>query len=506
MQKLSSIVEGINPPSSAGPWTGYELFNYSSFETKDLLLSKDHPYRAFGSIAFEVYLQASGRKDMSSNDWHHSYNDREGFAYILGEGAFGDYFYTKFAFEGKNTHSYNNQGVGESWFSGNTHTNIIFSNGASLEDTAPFEALVAFANKNISLIVGRDNVSYGRGHSGNLLIADNAPYQDFVQLSAWNKTLTYKYLMVSSNLIDEEVIAAPTTFRGDVRLFVNHRLELNVTNKLRFTLNEGALFYSNRLDTRIFNPMMFLHNYHNTPTDLDQSMYGEVNNFMQFEVEIAILPKLSFYTYIFIDQIEELSEIISHASEDAKPNAWGILGGFEMATPLYSGIFSAYIEGVYNSPYLYLRGDINDEHFNTNGGWNLSLISAHDSRTSDGVEYFGYKYGPDIVLIETGAEYGELYHYSFGIAFQYSAFGPKGLFGSDKSNFNLERGKRAFKLMSPSSPYTQKFVTSVKAKYQMEKSHLTCRVIIDNIFLWHQGSFKHNLQATIGINYAFTII
>lgn len=500
-QKLSSIVSGVNPPSSAGPWTEYELSYDSPFFDNQNRLSIEHPFVANLDLAFEIYLQNRRDDDFSSSDWYHSYNERQGFINVEGEGIFGNFFFAKFGFEGKNTHNYDNNGQGEAWFKGIFNSNFILSSGASLEDTAPFEAVAALAQKNLSLIGGRSKVKYGRGHSGNLLISDNLLYQDFVQFSAWNKTLTYKYLMVGSNLIDGDGKAEPITFRGDTRLFVNHRLEVNITKWLRFTINEGALFYSDRLDFRIFNPLMFLHNYHNSSPDLEDGMYDEVNNYMQFEVEVAIIPKLSFHTQIFIDQIEEIGEMLSHNPVGATPNAWGVLSGFELATKLSSGMLSAYIEAVYTSPYLYLRGNEEDTNFDSKGGWNLSLLAAHDTRTSYGVGYFGYNYGPDTVLVEGGVEYEVLQSYKVGFTLQFGAFGAKALL----KDLNLETGQAAFNLVSPSGNVTYRLVNSVEGFYYLGKSKVRLNGALDQINIWNSGNYQNTIQFTVGVNYSLDI-
>jgi len=525
--KLLAIEAGITPLSSAGPYSGHELSaavaaidpERLSQDGRALLAmiadrlggaSEDIAFSFDLGLAFEGYVDTHADPSATAYDWFRGYNGRNGFLNLDGQLFFGDAAYGRFAFEAKNTRDYNHPAAGDSWFVKPFATNISFSNGSSMEDLAPFDAYFSVAGTHVSLIGGRSLVSWGRGNTGNLLVDDDLGFHDFMQASAWNRTISYKLLLMTSNLLSPDGKSSLSlSFRDNFRLYTVHRFEWDITDWLRFTLNEGALFYAERLDLRMFNPMMYMHNYHNDGHDLSGGMYDEVNNFVQLELEVAFLPGFSFHAQAFIDQFEELSELQGHDPVNALPNAWGALGGIDMAKSLHGGVLSAYVEAVYTSPYLYLRGNSNDGGFATSGGYNLSLVGAHEARTGSGTGFIGYRYGPDTVLAELGVRYGHTGRYSVAQGLQFAAFGEHGLAAQGK-NMNLERGQTAFDLVSPSGIPMYRLVWSLEGSYTIGKTGLSLSCAMDLINIWNHrnvtGVRVTDLQLTFGASYVLPLI
>jgi len=503
--KRLCIETGITPPLPAAPWSGYELYQSlmaidrealsATGKTHFDILSRrlvgrfdpQYPVHAQVELSPEIYVQTNEDTTLTGRDWARGYADRQGMLSVSAETLFGEHVYGLFDFEAKNTVNYERLSEGETSFIGTFQTNdVLFSPDVQLENRAPFNAFAGYSDPHISLIAGRGVVSLGRGNTGNLLVGDHVDFHDFTRFSAANNTVAYTFLTLSYDGIDNEGTAQALSFDENMRLFIAHHLAVNLGKRIRLSLAETALFYTSRLDLRMFSPLMFIHNYNN---------FDETNNAMQAELEVALARGVSFHIQAMVDQIALFGETLN-----ATPNAWGVLGGLDFAIPLGKGLLTGWAEGVYTSPYLYLRGT---------DDWNLSLIGAHAMWSGAGIDYIGYQYGPDSIVAALSLGYEEFEKYRICTRVLFGAHGENGRLGN-VSSWQLDTGETAFRLISPSGTPEYRLICSVEGGYTLGSSGWSASGCVDAVTAWNYQNIEDesffDIQISLGVTYAWHII
>ena len=176
---------------------------------------------------------------------------------------------------------------------------------------------------------------------------------------------------------------------------------------MTLTLTEGIIQITDNAagTVKMLNPFNVLHNQFTFRNH-------RINNYFAVELDIAIAPGLSTHFQFMGDQIQLKFE---HA--DTTPNSYGLLFNIAYSFPLQNLLATAYVEGVYTSPSLYLKDDKTAD-----GGQippNPQSSVAYDHRHTDLVfgnrmtgfddyQYMGYVYGPDAIVISTGFEASSL--------------------------------------------------------------------------------------------------
>jgi|GEM_PF-765282 len=451
LQELS-IASGINPQSSAGPLSGYEVQNHLEKINREKLskvnqnlydqvaatLSEGKSWGITISLAQEVYLNTNS--DYASYNWAEGYNVRLPLLYGEVNSVFGAHAYGIFSYAIQD-------GFREDDFQGFSTNNPWILTGKSLassvQNSVPHTAFIGVSTRWYSLIFGRDTIAYGRGNTGNLMLGDQAPYHDFLQLSLNNKKVKYSFLALPMNELvtgylksqghDGELgeatyphhnnSAGPwhTLFHDSrSRIYFSHRIEIDILPSLRVALTEGTLFYTSRADLRMFNPFMFLHNLQN---------FGEVNNSMGLEVECTLAPSWFLNAQFMLDQWQTAGE--QDTSGNIPPNAYGGLLGVSYQAQKNNWNITGYLEGVYTSPYLYLRAGDNTHNYdptNENTEYNLDFVHAVSMADGkSGVSWLGYTYGPDSIVLATAISLAHVHNFSVSGSMRFIAQGEKGL-------------------------------------------------------------------------------
>ena len=422
-----SMGSGINPHSSSGPVSGYELqrqlekiervgiapVNQQLFDEIRATLTNPFNNRIWrGSLDVTQEVYWNSNPDYAYYDWAERYSDRRPLLYGEVETVFGNHAYGIISYALQ-------KAFREVDFSGLASNNpyVLNNNITAVQNSVPHTAFVGLSSEWYTLVFGRDTISYGRGSTGNLMVGDQAPYHDFFQASLANAKMKYTFLAIPMNeLITGAMIGSDpsigvlgeawyphlttewgtwhTLFHGTLsRIYFSHRFEIDFLSWLRIALTEGTMFYVDSFDMRMFSPLMFMHNYQN---------FGEVNNTMGVEAEFAVSSNCAINLQIFLDQFQTGGE--QDTSDPIPPNAYAGLLSARYRYPKREWTISGFVEGVYTSPFAYLRTGDNTHNYDgqVDTQFNLDLVHAVNMEEGkSGVTWLGYTYGPDSIVLAT---------------------------------------------------------------------------------------------------------
>lgn len=514
-----SVAAGILPLSASPPLTGYDLQH--QIERLKQLSSLSSPLRSrlntleqelfpqektfiSSSITFSPELYTNIDENAKEWDWVHRYNDRSPVFSIQAETIFAEHLYGIFTYGLEKR-------LDESDFQG---TSISFPfledfSETNLQNNFPQTAYLSYASDHITTVFGRDTLSWGQGNTGNLVLGNQAPYHDFLLASTSNDILKYSFLSIPMNELDANGAAIipeggdsveywNTLFHGtNVRIAMAHRLEARFTPRLRVSLTEWTMHYADRLDMRMFSPVMLLHNYQN---------FGEVNNTMTLEIESILTKGLLLDFQFFLDQLQTAGEM--EAYDDAPPNAFAALLGLRYSKNTEQGSLSGYIEGVYTSPFVYFRSGDHTESYGVDPLTMYNLDFVHSVYSRDGmgsVNYLGYRYGPDTIVVATHLKYTRNKEFEVFGDLRFIAEGERGLI-AEQEDQSLLFGEEATGLVSPSGNATYHLIAGVGGFYDLK--NIPVRVYGNTSFTntWeHDGTYSHDIQLTLGVRYTLRI-
>lgn len=520
-----SIAAGILPLTSAGPVTGYDLVrqiesiqgNPLSYALQSRLNSlkesiNDAYFGDSVKASILIFPELYGNIDDQAMewDWVQRYNQRNPFIKMEAEAILADHVYGIMTYGLKrrlNHEDFRNLVTSFPYYDGLSETQV--------QNSVPHTAFMGLSGNRISFVMGRDTLGWGQGNTGNLTIGNHVPYHDFLHASASNDMLRYTFLAIPMNEIDSTGnVIVPTTasgqpwntlFHGSLyRFFLAHRLEIDFTPRLRASLTEGTLFYTDRIDLRMFNPLMFIHNYQN---------YGEVNNTMTLEIE-TVLGRGWFLDFQFyLDQFQTAGE--QDAYSDIPPNAYASLLGVNYVRYTDTGLIKAFAEGVYLSPYVYFRAGDNTDNYSDDPDdaetqYNLDLVHAVSMRYKQGgVAFLGYRYGPDTIVAATGLSFESVHGYGLATELRLMVKGERGLEAEDDSVENVQKvilGVSELNRPAPTGIPTYLLISSIGANYALASTPLKLWVRTDWIHRWHASTYDNDFQFSIGAYYRLAVL
>ena len=168
----------------------------------------------------------------------------------------------------------------------------------------PFRAFISLGSSFWNFQLGRDRLSYGTGHMGNMVISDNPDYYEFFRLSFFSENFKYS-MLVNQMPMDIRKLDSTTPLTSDMldrtmhRYYYLHRLDFNFRNILSFALMEGVMVGNSPLEIRFLNPLIVFHslfsweNYDYWIKDGRRSLIGSL---LSLEANWNIIPSLSLYS------------------------------------------------------------------------------------------------------------------------------------------------------------------------------------------------------------------
>jgi hypothetical protein len=263
-----------------------------------------------------------------------------------------------------------------------------------------------------NLQLGRDKVSYGLGHTGNLALSDTPDYYDFFRFSLFSSNIKYSVfisqmpLMISSpltpSLIAEGHLPVPDEskkiYSVDLtettqRYMYVHRLDLRFFQQLSMSISESMMSGNTPLELRFLNPFALFHSFYSWR---DYGKWGKgdlVGSMFSFDIEWAIQPSLGFYGQFVMNDFAMPTET---AAQNNTPDELGFLAGIEYTRSFNKWNALFYGEFVYTDPYLYTLSSPFGSFI-----WMRRL--AEMGKKPNWYRWIGHPAGRDVILFTLGA-------------------------------------------------------------------------------------------------------
>jgi len=211
-------------------------------------------------------------------------------------------------------------------------------------NTPFFPSLTSIEFPALDLQVGRDNMKWGPGYQGNLILSDNPPAFDMIKYSG---TIDLSDLGEGlGNLNFTKFFSLLDTLDGQNRYFSGQRLEYKPFDSLTLGLSETAII-SEGSSPLFFNPLPFIPPYYATWWIASIFSPQEVNCNVSLDMELNFQPGIKLYGEWMAD------DFIFFPEENPYPSRTGFLAGAYFANPLDTGNTDFRIEYTHINNYVY---------------------------------------------------------------------------------------------------------------------------------------------------------
>ena len=232
----------------------------------------------------------------------------------------------------------------------------------------------------------------------------------------------------NKNGLGLKLISQDESFELPQQVFPLHRFDFKIADKVSLSLVEGAMMLIDTpFDIRILNPFLFIHGFDNYEDETAIKERGdEANNILALEFGYTFLPHHRINLNLLLDQIQIGGETRS------MPNAFAALLNYETSYVVDEFYITGWIEAAYTMPATYLNNkmDITDEGTEYNPNYDYIVgypIWGYENGRYGDIDYVGYKYGPDAIVIGLGLDFGDLQKFSISAGINYIMHGSYGL-------------------------------------------------------------------------------
>lgn len=418
------ISQGMAVPSSSGPWSGAELrMMLEKIDRKDLKgaeqsiyegllktldianthrISEDLAMTYDSTIAIEAYAHTNTDSYADESLWRYDYEERQPFYTGSFETWAGEMFYGDFEFL-LTLNPARDDSTGSLFGESTITTNIPVVPPSELNDlnmNMPYNAFGSVGGDHWNLQIGRDNLSWGSGETGNLMLGGHLLYQEFVKFTTFHPsykfTSVYSFFPHPDNYNNDE--GQETSVSG-LRFFAGHRLEFRLfDDRVNLNISESMMYMSedNSISLGVLNPFMLYH---------DNYIRANSNSMLAIEVEASPADNWFVYGQFAVDEFPLPGE--TSDTSNAHPTALGFLGGVKAVYPISEGFFYGNLEAAYTDPYLYLRNNGGVGNFDVN--YVVGIRSFSPSGNIYVLEDFlGYEYGCDAIVLNLTGGYESL--------------------------------------------------------------------------------------------------
>ena len=523
------ISQGLSLPSTAGPWSGDELslmlgrieksklntderatYRYVSTE-----LAASLPSFSLGAtVALEAYLHTNTTDFTENDDWYYDYDKRSPLVSVPLEISLADkfYAYTDIELKGKKYNAFKDPVTGSSSLYGTyaitTNAYNFWQDDAfSLDGNVPYRAFASFGGEGWGLEIGRDQLSWGPGTTGNFLLGKQVEYHNQGRFTAYNDNFKYTFLTSFFPHPDEIWDSNQTGINDDsegisysqgrsllgLKMFMAHRFEWRLFgNRLGIALNEGIMYQSEEgnLDLRVLNPFMLYHNY---------VIRSDANSIASLEIDYTPFRFWNIYSQLVVDEYA-FGSVERNLESGRHPNAVGLMFGVKTVRPAFGGMFYANLEGVYTDPYLYLRSeDGNHSQSTTDSSDTLDFVVAirrwlsSPDRVVYDQSYMGYRYGGDSIVANLVAGFKRYNDWSV------EGRGFAMLHGSKTMNSLWELDSDG---LSPSGNPTFTLDLGISATRNLTQKWEAFGGM-DFISIYDDSAFSNDFQMHMGMSYCF---
>ncbi len=453
------LATGHAMPSTTGPWSGNELAKMlTKIDENSIPTYLTETYNAVaqelnvqpslsfegggmeldGTISLDIYAHTYNgdisRKDsngieetaFAGRTWWFGKDLRHNtpFFNLEWETWMGNNFYTYFAAYLSNSVRGAKE-IGSTRLNSNIPTLQNFELDFKLLDVNfPKRAFAAVGGNGWTVQIGRDQLNWGSGSTGNLVLSNNFPYHDMARATIYTSRFKYTYLLsffpskYNYYTTDGKYIGNANNDSYSIPLegiafYAAHRFEGRVLNdKLSITVTE-AITYDSPSGNITFTslcPMYFMHNAY---------IPSNTNSTLAFELNYTPIKGLGLYAQILLDNFAMPGFETSpgpNKDSDITPDAKAFLVGAKYITSALEGTLTINPEVVYVQPFTYLR-DAGAKRGNGYQPYGLDYIAAVRYRLYSYEDYakttdilydefvLGYTYGPDCLVANLSAQW-----------------------------------------------------------------------------------------------------
>jgi hypothetical protein len=335
-----------------------------------------------------------------------------------------------------------------------------------LDANMPLKAFVSAGGPWWNVQLGRDRLSFGNGHTGNLAVSDSPDYYDFARLSLFTTNFKYSFLVTQMPLETADYFYATgfaptddTTLKEtNQRYLYLHRWDLRLWKTLSIGISEGLMVGNSPLELRYVNPLSIYHSFFSWNDYEKWNQEGDMNgSLVSIDFEWALGGGIGLYGQAVMNQFATPYEL-EHWPEDNSPNGLGWLGGIEYNQDIAGWRSQFYLEAVYTDPYLYVLSSPFASFI-----WmrRLSELSSKKLRYT----WIGYPEGRDLIQVSIGSN---MYKVPFGFNWAISYLGR----GEHSILWDWAKGEEAVQQHSPSGVAEYNYRISSELQWQITSALL----------------------------------
>jgi hypothetical protein len=364
----------------------------------------------------------------------------------------------------------------------------------------PRRAFIAAGGKWWNFELGRDQVSFGLGRTGNMAVSNTPYFYDMARLSLFASFLKYSLFVSQTPLrLSEEI--PPSSQTDELRsvtqryLYV-HRLDARFFKKVSIGLTEGIMVGNSPVELRFLNPLNIFHSFYAwadydpwkdpDPKNPDHYMVGSM---FSVDLQWAVVPSLSLYGQFVMNQLTTDYEAEGGSIEDLPPNGTGFLAGVEFSHDFAGWASVSFAEFMYSDPYLYMLSSPFASYI-----WTRRLRYEPPR-----YRYIGHPEGRDALFFALGSRLSKD-KLSFSLDFSFARKGEHAT-----SLWDWAQGKGYTDLHTPSGTPENRFSLALGAEWKLFSrfSHIALSAQIAGFYFSNHrhisGKQAYGLDATFGV-------
>ncbi len=257
----------------------------------------------------------------------------------------------------------------------------------------------------VNAVVGKEGMSIGRTETGSILYNATFETDSYIQLNAFTRSFKYSLDTVQVS--------------KDKYLYLHH-FDVRLFKKFRLGMIEGSLV-DGPFELRFLNPLMTMHSFAawtEYDTEAEDKIYGDAHFCAILAFTFDFTPIRNLRIYGIYNQIEmQLPGEKQSFEGQSYPDSIGGQLGVELIVPdRHMGYWTAVVEGVYTSPFLYLK---------QSPDW--SLVRARNDQLNSSrnpiYSWMGSPFGPDTLAGKLAVSYEKPGKWSVGLDYLFAAQG-----------------------------------------------------------------------------------
>ena len=261
-----------------------------------------------------------------------------------------------------------------------------------------------FDNWGFNLHIAKEGLQIGKTQIGSIIYNSTFETDAYVQLNIFSEK--FKYILNAIQV-------------GQNRYMYLHQIAFSLFNKFKLEVVEGT-FVNAPFELRFLNPLMIMHSFgawEQYMSPFEEKYFGEAHicQYLAINFSLNAIKNVRIYGLFAMNEIQIPYELGSD-SANALPNSLGGQLGIEYTLPFKEGWFFGALEGVYTSPYFYLKQ-----------GADWSLYSKRYNMQSYGsvpvYSWIGSPFGPDSIAGQFKFGYKKLGKWSAEVDYLFVAHG-----------------------------------------------------------------------------------